>query len=174
MGQDDGETVDLYATEFETTLEELRRYDEHYLSDFMQVQLFVNGLNAHTHTCVSSLRPRTLEDAVRLVVTIPTAENNESEGEDKQANRRVRQSSDHPPSPPIHEEPTPMHVGATQDGVVRVIEENEPTELRGQRVKRGSRAMRLGSRTQAREDPVNPSRQGHAGARLAPQATHVM
>mmetsp|Transcript_713 Transcript_713/g.1075 ORF Transcript_713/g.1075 Transcript_713/m.1075 type:complete len:136 (-) Transcript_713:275-682(-) len=116
--QEDGVTVGAYATEFEATLEHLRRYDKHCLSDFMQTQLFVLGLNDHTRTYVSSLRPKTLEEAIRLAVTSSTADDDKSEGEGEPRHRQKRQSSGNAPTqwrqsgdvptPPIHAEgPTP-------------------------------------------------------------------
>jgi len=44
----------FFATELEVTLEHLRCYDESCLSNFMQTQLFVSGLNAHTRTYVAT------------------------------------------------------------------------------------------------------------------------
>jgi len=81
LTQSDGESVSVCATEFRSTLEHLRGYEEYCLSDFTQTQLFISGLNAHTRTNVSSLPPRTLEAAVDVAVTIPTADDNKNEGE---------------------------------------------------------------------------------------------
>jgi len=82
MTQDDGATVSAYATEF-----------EHCLSDFMQAQLFFSGLSAHTRTHISSLRPRTLQNAVRLAVSIPTADDNKSESDGEKTNWQLRRVS---------------------------------------------------------------------------------